>query len=99
MCGGTTRIEVAIDQCHCPILATEHVMKTFESKHIRFSPGFFTYISPRKFEPAMMAMLEEQGKEGWELRDTFHEGFEMHVHFIFAREVAQQSQQHEKSAA
>ena len=47
----------------------------------------------------MMAMLEEQGKDGWELRGTFHEGFNMHVHFIFAREAGLQSQQPEKRAA
>ena len=77
-------------------MKVREAMKTIEYKHVRFAPGFFTYISPRKFEPAMMAMLEEQAKDGWELRGTFHEGFEIHVHFIFARETVLQSQQHEE---
>ena len=74
-------------------------MKTIEYKHIRFAPGFLTYISPRKFGPAMMAMLAEESKDGWELRGTFHEGFEIHVHFIFAREAIPQSHQPAMSLA
>ena len=77
-------------------MEVSEVTKKIEYKHVRFAPGFFTYISPRKFGPAMMAMLEEQSKDGWELRGTFHEGFEIHVHFIFARETVLQSQQHEE---
>ena len=65
-------------------------MKTLEYHHVRFSPGFFAYISRQKFSAAMLAMLAEQAKDGWELRGCFHEGLEFHVHFIFVREIVQQ---------
>jgi hypothetical protein len=64
-------------------------VKKLEYHHVRFSPGFFAYISKKKFAVKMMAMLEEQAKAGWELRGCFHEGFEFHVHFIFVREIVQ----------
>lgn len=64
-------------------------MKRLEYHHVRFSPGFFAYISKKKFAAKMMAMLDEQARDGWELRGCFHEGFEFHVHFIFIREASQ----------
>jgi hypothetical protein len=79
--------------------ALDPVIKTLEYKHVRFAPGFFTYLSQRKFGPAIMALLEEQARDGWELRGTFREGIEFHVHFIFAREAVSQSQQPERKAA
>ena len=67
-------------------------MKKIEYKHVRFGPGFFVYLSKKKFGAAMMTMLEDQAKDGWELRGCFHEGFEFHLHFVFMREAAVQSQ-------
>ena len=68
-----------------------HAMKKIEYNHVRFAPGFFTYCSKKKFAVKMEAMLAEQARNGWELRGCFHEGFEIHVHFIFMREVVVQS--------
>ena len=62
------------------------MMKKIEYKHIRHTWGLKGAFSKRHFHNALMAMLEEQAKDGWELRGTIYE-LGLHAHLIFAREV------------
>jgi hypothetical protein len=66
-------------------------MKKFEYKHTRMF--YDRFISQERFDTQLMETLDEMGKDGWELRTMFHEGFfhegisKSHVHLIFGREI------------
>ena len=61
-------------------------MKTIEHKHVRHVWGWRGAFSKKYFHEALMKTLDEQGKDGWELKGVIYElGF--HAHFIFARQV------------
>ena len=61
-------------------------MKKYEYKHIRLAYGFKSMFSKSAFNNQLMPVLEKMGNDGWELKSSFHEGMEAHVHLIFGRE-------------
>ena len=64
-------------------------MKQIEYKHVRHAWKLGAQLSQEKFDEALMKMLAEHGREGWDLRGVIYEGsLSMHAHFIFGREAA-----------
>ena len=61
-------------------------MKQYEYKHVRMTYGWW-FFSKKKFNARLMGVLEPLGREGWELKGIFHEGVELHIHMVFAREI------------
>ena len=67
-------------------------MKKIEYKHMRMF--YDRFISQEGFDTQLMETLNKMGKDGWELRGTFHEGFlhegisKSHIHLIFVREIS-----------
>jgi len=68
-------------------------MNTYEYKHTRM---FYKRASSQDdFDQQIMRLLDDMGKEGWELKSTFHEGLlqegllESHIHLVFGREIHQ----------
>ena len=62
-------------------------MKKYEYKHVRYAPGLRIWISTKRFDEHYTALLNKFGKEGWELKSSFHEGFSTHLHMVFAKEM------------
>jgi len=68
-------------------------MKKYEYKHMRMF--YSRFVSQESFDKQLMEMLDEMGKDGWELKGTFHEGFfhegisKAHVHLVFGREITE----------
>ena len=64
-------------------------MKQIEYKHVRFAWTLGAQFSQEKFDEALMKMLAEHGREGWDLKSVIYEGAgSLHAHFIFGREAA-----------
>ena len=66
-------------------------MKKYEYKHVRYAPGFWIWISTKRFDEDYTALLNKYGNEGWELKSSFHEGFSSHLHLAFAKEQETQA--------
>ena len=61
-------------------------MKRYEYDHVRFAPGLWNWISKKRFNEQLTSLLNQLGSDGWELKSSFHEALEMHLHLVFARE-------------
>ena len=61
-------------------------MKRYEYNHVRFSPGLWNWIFKKRFNEEFTSLLTQLGNDGWELKSSFHEAFEMHLHLVFAKE-------------
>ena len=61
-------------------------MLQYEYKHVRMNYGWGIF-SKRRYHDRLMSVLEPLGREGWELKGVFHEGFELHIHMVFARRL------------
>jgi len=68
-------------------------MNKYEYKHARMI--YRRTCSTDDFDRQIIRMLDDMGKEGWELRSTFHEGLlqegllDSHIHLVFCREIQQ----------
>jgi hypothetical protein len=69
------------------------LVNTYEYKHTRM---FYKRSSSQdEFDRQIMHLLDDMGKEGWELKSTFHEGLlqegllESHIHLVFSRAIHQ----------
>ena len=60
-------------------------MKMIEHKHVRHTWGLLGMFSKKHFHEALMKTLDEQGKDGWELKGIIYE-LGLHAHLIFARQ-------------
>ena len=53
-------------------------------KHVRFDYGLLGGLDRRVFDERLVAVLDEQAAQGWELKGSFHD-FGWHVHLLFSR--------------
>lgn len=66
-------------------------MNRYEYKHSRMF--YKRSCSQDDFDQQIMRLLDDMGKEGWELKSSFHEGLlqegllESHIHLVFGREI------------
>lgn len=69
------------------------VMAKYEYKHMRMH--YRRTCSKNEFDEQIIKLLNAEGRDGWELKSTFHEGLlqegllESHIHIIFCREIAE----------
>lgn len=61
-------------------------MRQFEYKHVRMKYGW-AFLFRKRFDDRLLSILEPLGREGWELKGIFHEGFELHIHMVLSREL------------
>jgi hypothetical protein len=58
----------------------------FEYKHVRFDYGLMAAVDRQTFDQRLMDILGEHGRNGWELKGSFHD-FGAHAHLVFCRPV------------
>jgi hypothetical protein len=57
-------------------------MRTIEYNHVRFTFGWKGAFFKKAFHEKLMAVLQEQGNKGWELKGILYE-LGWHAHLIF----------------
>ena len=63
-------------------------MTRYEYRHVRMAYRLASVFSKAAFDRQLSAIVEEMGKEGWELKSSIHEGlFAAHIHLIFGRQA------------